>query len=50
MSRKLLETDGPEWVRQGIITREQHAQLLALYPEEQRVVGLLPCWAPCCWA
>ncbi|UOQ53806.1 DUF2157 domain-containing protein [Hymenobacter cellulosivorans] len=42
MSRTLLETDGPEWVRKGIITAEQHQQLLALYPEDQRAVGLLP--------
>ena len=42
MSRKLLETEGPEWVRKGIITPEQHQQLLALYPTEERVVGLLP--------
>lgn len=42
MSRKLLETDGLEWVRKGIISPEQHAQLLALYPAEQRAIGLLP--------
>ncbi|TGE27536.1 DUF2157 domain-containing protein [Hymenobacter metallicola] len=42
MSRNLLETDGPEWVRKGIITPEQHQQLLALYPNEGKVVGLLP--------
>ncbi|MCB2378389.1 DUF2157 domain-containing protein [Hymenobacter sp. BT635] len=42
MSRKLLETESPEWVRKGIITPEQQEQLLALYPHEERVVGLLP--------
>ncbi|SHI35838.1 Uncharacterized membrane protein [Hymenobacter daecheongensis DSM 21074] len=42
MSRKLLETEGPKWVAQGIITAEQQQRLTALYPEEGRVVGLLP--------
>ncbi|GAA4003234.1 hypothetical protein GCM10022408_13450 [Hymenobacter fastidiosus] len=42
MSRKLLETEGPKWVAQGIIAPEQQQRLLALYPDEGRVVGLLP--------
>lgn len=42
MSRKLLETDGADWVKQGIISPEQHAQLLALYPDEKPAIGLLP--------
>lgn len=42
MSRKLLETDGAEWVKQGIISAEQHAQLLDLYPPEKPTIGLLP--------
>ncbi|TYZ13479.1 DUF2157 domain-containing protein [Hymenobacter lutimineralis] len=42
MSRKLLETDGQEWVEKGIITPEQHARLLALYPLDTHAIGLLP--------
>jgi len=42
MSQKLLETDGAEWVKKGIISSEQQAQLLALYPEEKPAIGLLP--------
>ncbi|RYU74067.1 DUF2157 domain-containing protein [Hymenobacter persicinus] len=42
MSRKLVETEGPKWVAQGIITTEQQQRLLALYPDDARVVGLLP--------
>ncbi|QNP53576.1 DUF2157 domain-containing protein [Hymenobacter qilianensis] len=42
MSRKLLETDGPDWVKKGIISPEQHRQLLELYPEDARAIGLLP--------
>ncbi|SHL40351.1 DUF2157 domain-containing protein [Hymenobacter psychrotolerans] len=42
MSRKLLETDGLEWVQKGIVTEAQRAQLLALYPEERPAIGLLP--------
>nr|WP_165963452.1 DUF2157 domain-containing protein [Hymenobacter radiodurans] len=42
MSRKLLETDGSDWVKKGIITPEQHRQLLELYPEDVRAIGLLP--------
>ncbi|GGG37814.1 DUF2157 domain-containing protein [Hymenobacter glacieicola] len=42
MSRKLLETDGQEWVQQGIITEAQREQLLALYPTDTAAIGLLP--------
>lgn len=42
MSRKLLETDGPEWVKKGIISPKQQQQLLELYPEDARAIGLLP--------
>jgi uncharacterized membrane protein len=42
MSRRLLETDGLEWVQKGIITPEQRARLLTLYPEEPPAIGLLP--------
>ncbi|WP_167852114.1 DUF2157 domain-containing protein [Hymenobacter elongatus] len=38
----MLETEGREWVHKGIITPEQHQRLLALYPSDERVVGLLP--------
>ncbi|SNC76335.1 Uncharacterized membrane protein [Hymenobacter gelipurpurascens] len=42
MSRKFLETDGPQWVQQGIITEEQREKLLALYPTDATAIGLLP--------
>lgn len=42
MSRKLLETDGRDWVQRGIVTEEQYAQLLALYPAALPPIGLLP--------
>ncbi|MCA8833164.1 DUF2157 domain-containing protein [Hymenobacter pini] len=42
MSRKLLETDGREWVQKGIISEGQRELLLALYPAEATAVGLLP--------
>ncbi|AHJ99569.1 DUF2157 domain-containing protein [Hymenobacter swuensis] len=42
MSRKLLETDGSDWVQRGIITEQQREQLLALYPTDTAAVGLLP--------
>ncbi|AYA37735.1 DUF2157 domain-containing protein [Hymenobacter oligotrophus] len=42
MSRKFIEIEGQHWVEQGIISPEQHQRLLALYPEQQRAIGLLP--------
>ncbi|RSK50861.1 DUF2157 domain-containing protein [Hymenobacter rigui] len=42
MSRKLLETDGQDWVQRGIITEQQREQLLALYPTDATAIGLLP--------
>ncbi|WP_426493525.1 DUF2157 domain-containing protein [Hymenobacter sp. 102] len=42
MSRKLLETDGREWVQKGLISEAQREQLLTLYPTEATAVGLLP--------
>ncbi|GAB2773263.1 putative membrane protein [Hymenobacter luteus] len=42
MSRKLLETDGREWVQKEIITETQREQLLALYPTDATAIGLLP--------
>ncbi|WP_400193113.1 DUF2157 domain-containing protein [Hymenobacter sp. B81] len=42
MSRQFLETEGPGWVEQGIISPEQHQRLLALYPEQHQPIGLLP--------
>lgn len=42
MSRKLLDTDGREWVQKGIITETQREQLLGLYPTDATAIGLLP--------
>lgn len=42
MSRKVVETDGQEWVQRGIITPEQYEQLLAFYPASPNAIGLLP--------
>ncbi|RTQ47104.1 DUF2157 domain-containing protein [Hymenobacter gummosus] len=42
MSQQFLDTEGPGWVDRGIISPEQLRQLRALYPEEQRTIGLLP--------
>ena len=42
LSRKFLETDGPAWVTEGIISEGQRQQLLARYPPEVPVLGLLP--------
>ncbi|KUG07954.1 DUF2157 domain-containing protein [Solirubrum puertoriconensis] len=42
MSRKFIEIEGQHWVEQGIISPDQHQRLLALYPEQQRAIGLLP--------
>jgi uncharacterized membrane protein len=42
MSRKFLETEGPAWVAEGIISEEQRLKLLARYPSEARALGLLP--------
>ena len=42
MSRKFIETEGPRWVAEGIITAEQQVRLLRLYPEQERAIGLLP--------
>jgi uncharacterized membrane protein len=42
MSRRVLETDGRDWVQRGIIAEEQRVQLLALYPAERPPLALLP--------
>ena len=42
MSRKFLETDGPAWVAEGLISEAQWQRLLARYPPEGRALGLLP--------
>ncbi|OGX83419.1 hypothetical protein BEN47_03780 [Hymenobacter lapidarius] len=42
MSRKFLETDGPAWVTDGLISEEQRQLLLARYPPEAQALGLLP--------
>lgn len=42
VSRKFLETDGPAWVAEGLISEAQRQRLLARYPPEASAVGLLP--------
>ena len=42
MSRKLLETDGPAWVADGLISEAQRQRLLTRYPAEGQALGLLP--------
>ena len=42
MSRKFLETEGPAWVADGLISEEQRLKLLARYPPEASAGGLLP--------
>ncbi|WP_210513658.1 DUF2157 domain-containing protein [Hymenobacter terricola] len=42
MSRKFIETDGPAWVTEGIISDAQRLKLLARYPPEAQALGLLP--------
>lgn len=42
MSRHFVETEGRRWIDKGIITPEQHRQILELYGEKKRAVGLVP--------
>ncbi|KIL38629.1 hypothetical protein SD70_25415 [Gordoniibacillus kamchatkensis] len=42
MSRHFVQTEGRRWVEQGIITPEQHQQIMELYGEKKRAAGLLP--------
>ncbi len=42
MSTKWLEREGPRWVREDIITREQYERIASLYGEDRRAIGLLP--------
>jgi uncharacterized membrane protein len=42
MSRKFVEKEGPRWVKEGIVNGEQVQQILALYENRSRVIGLLP--------
>jgi uncharacterized membrane protein len=42
MSRKWVELEGLRWVEQDIVTREQYEQILGLYEEKKRAIGLLP--------
>ncbi|WP_426060385.1 DUF2157 domain-containing protein [Hymenobacter sp. B1770] len=42
MSRKFLETEGPAWVAEGLISEEQRQKLLARYPHQAQALGLLP--------
>jgi uncharacterized membrane protein len=42
MSRKFIEKEGPRWIAQGIVNSEQYNQILGLYEDKKRVLGLLP--------
>ncbi|MDR6226328.1 DUF2157 domain-containing protein [Desmospora profundinema] len=43
MSRKWLEQEGPSWVKEGILTREQYQRLLERTPrKENRIQSWLP--------
>ncbi|WP_166245323.1 DUF2157 domain-containing protein [Paenibacillus turpanensis] len=42
MSKKWLQQEGPQWVNEQIITREQYERILSLYCAPQRSIGLLP--------
>lgn len=42
MSRKWLEREGPRWVEQQIVTREQYGNILRLYDEKKHAIGILP--------
>jgi uncharacterized membrane protein len=42
LSRKFLETEGPAWVAEGLISEEQRRKLLARYPPQAQALGLLP--------
>ncbi|MCZ8519005.1 MULTISPECIES: DUF2157 domain-containing protein [Paenibacillus] len=42
MSRKWVEKEAPQWVEQGIVTREQASRILALYQDKRHAAGLLP--------
>ncbi|MFC0215495.1 DUF2157 domain-containing protein [Paenibacillus chartarius] len=42
MSRRFVETEGRRWIEHGIITPEQHEQIIQLYPERKRAIGFVP--------
>jgi len=42
MSRKWLQDEGPKWIEKGIINDQQLTDLLGLYPEKQRTIGIFP--------
>jgi uncharacterized membrane protein len=42
VSRRFVETEGRRWIDMGIITPEQLRQILQLYSEKKRAVGLVP--------
>jgi uncharacterized membrane protein len=42
VSRRFVESEGRRWIDMGIITPEQHRQILLLYSEQKRAFGLVP--------
>lgn len=42
MSRKFIEQEGKLWTEQGIITPEQHQQILSLYSDRKHAIGVIP--------
>lgn len=42
MSRKFVEREGRMWIDKGIVTDNQYQQILNLYEEKKRAIGLLP--------
>lgn len=42
MSRKWLQDEGPKWIDKGIINEQQLTDILDLYPEKQRAIGIFP--------
>ncbi len=42
MSRKFVEEEGTEWIKKGIITSDQHHQILNLYSDKERTIGIIP--------
>ncbi|AZN40190.1 DUF2157 domain-containing protein [Paenibacillus albus] len=42
MDRKWLQQEGQTWTQKGIITTEQYQRILALYPEQNRAIGIIP--------
>ncbi|MBP1995854.1 DUF2157 domain-containing protein [Paenibacillus eucommiae] len=42
MSRKIIEKEAHRWTEMGIITSAQYAQIMNLYTEKKRAIGLVP--------